>query len=87
MDELDVRELCLQVTHDYSKDCTTVEYLGEGGNDIVVTVERETFTDKIYGRKTMDKFYFARHEFIKKGLPDIDYYDEFFCNGTELKVG
>jgi hypothetical protein len=85
MDELDVRELCLSVTHEYNPNYTKIKTIkNELCEDITVTVDRETYTDKIYGRKIMDKYYFARHEFINKERPDIDYYDEFFCNGEVI---
>ena len=85
MDKLDVRELCLDVTHEYSKDKTKVEVIeNDLTKDIIVTVERDTYIDKIYGREIQGNYYFARHEFIRKGLPDIDYYDEFFSNGIVL---
>jgi hypothetical protein len=85
MNDLDVREICLSVTHEYSPGCTKIETIkDEFGEDIIITVDRETYTDKIYGRKIMGKYYFARHEFINKEKPDINYYDEFFCNGEVI---
>lgn len=81
MDTLDISELCLQVTKEYFKDNTTVT---RKGNDIVVTIENDDYTDKIFGREIDGKFYFARHQFISKN-PEIDYYYEFFCSGEELK--
>lgn len=84
MDELDIEELCLSTTGEYTKGLPMVE---RTNNDIIVIIERESYIDKIYGREIQDKYYFARHEFISKEKPYIDYYEEFFSNGTELKIG
>ena len=83
MNQLDVRELLLSVTGCYSKDKVKIKH-NETTNDVIVTADYNSFIDKIYGRKIQDKYYFARHEFISKENPDIDYYDEFFSNGNVL---
>jgi hypothetical protein len=85
LDELDIRELCLSVMGDYSKDKAIVDRLEN--NDIVVTVEREAYTDKIFGREIQGKYYFARHQMILTEIPEIDYYEEFFSTGQELCFG
>lgn len=85
MDELDVRELLLSVTHDYCKDNTRIEKVNNEGMEIIIVIaENDSYIDKIYGREIKGKYYFARHEFISKELPQIDWYDEFFCNGTVI---
>jgi TFIIF-interacting CTD phosphatase-like protein len=81
MNDLDIRELCLMVTGEYTKDLPIIE---RENSDIIVTIDRELYTDKIYGREIQGKYYFARHKIITKGKPDIDYYDEFFCTGKVL---
>jgi len=83
IDELDIREIMLSITHDYSADRTTV-IKDDKTHDIVITAEYDSFIDKVYGREIHGKYYFARHEYISKEKPDIDYYDEFFCTGTVL---
>jgi hypothetical protein len=86
LDELDVRELCLSVMGEYSKDKAIVDRLEN--NDIVVTVEREAYIDKIFGIEIQGKYYFARHQVILIEIPEIDYYHEFFfSNGKELDFG
>lgn len=88
MDEYNIKEVCLQITNDYYPDITKVETTKDDfGMDIVITVEHENYIDKIYGREIHDKYYYARHEWINKQKPDINYYDEFFCNGVELQFG
>ena len=86
IDELDVEEICLSIIGDYCKDEVRVETSEEDSYfksvDIVIIKECDTFIDKIYGRRIKNKFYFARHEFIDKQPPQIDYYDEFFSDGT-----
>lgn len=84
MDKLDIEELCLSVTGEYTKGLPVVE---KHNSDIIITIKREFYIDKIYGREIRGKYYFARHEFILKEKPYIDYYEEFFSNGTELKIG
>jgi len=76
-----LREICLEVTGEFSPSRTSVSKID---NDIVITVDRESYIDKIYGREIQDKLYFARHEFISKVPPEIDYYEEFFSNGSIL---
>ena len=80
MDVLDLEELCLDVTGEYTKGLPVVQ---RQGSDIIVTIDRESYTDRIYGREIAGKFYFARHQFIPKEV-DIDYYEEFFSTGKEL---
>lgn len=74
-----LREICLEVTGEFYPSNTIVSKVE---NDIIVTVENDEYIDKIYGREIQGKLYFARHEFISKKLPDINYYDEFFCTGV-----
>jgi len=81
-DKLDVSEFCLTMTGIYIPSETKLEQ--KENNDIVITIDDEEYTDIFYGREIQGKFYFARNQMINKN-PDIDYYDEFFSNGTELK--
>lgn len=86
IDKLDVEEICLSIIGDYSRDCVKVEtkQLETGGMDIVIIQDRDSYVDKIYGREIQGAYYFARHEFIDKEYPYIDYYEEFFSCGIEL---
>ena len=82
---LDVKEIVLQVTGTYipseishTIDCKT--------KNITITIDTSFYTEKIYGREIKGKYYFARVEHISKNIHDeIQWYDEFFCNGSELK--
>ena len=76
-----LREICLEVTGEFYPSNTNVSKVE---NNIIVTVENDDYIDRIYGREIQGKLYFARHEFISKNLPDIDYYEEFFCNGVVM---
>ena len=55
--------------------------------DIATIQETDIFKDVFYGRKIQGKFYFARHEYLNKEKPYIDYYNEFFSIGEELNFG
>ncbi len=81
LNSLDIKEVCLSVTGQYLPNKTTVE---TSSNDIIITVENDSYQDKIYGKEIQSKFYFARHELIFKEVPLINYYEEFFSCGTEL---
>lgn len=83
MDELDIREVCLSVTHDYCSDNTKYT-IDEETKDIVITINNETFIDKIYGREIQGKYYYARHQIIDLN-PSIDYYEEFFSTGRVIQ--
>ena len=83
IDELDVREICLSISGIYLPDQVTVT---EDGNDVAIIIDNNCYTERILGRKILDKYYFARFQFIEK-KPDIDYYEEFFMGGEELKFG
>jgi hypothetical protein len=86
MNELDVKELFLSVAHDYYPDLIRVEHAEDEGIDILIFIqEHDSYIDKIYGRDIKGKYYFARHEWISKELPQIDWYDEFFCKGEVLR--
>jgi hypothetical protein len=78
MDELDIRELLLTVTHNYCPSIVRIEKINNDGIELIVVIaENDFYIDKIYGREINGKYYFARHEFINK-IIDIDWYDEFF---------
>jgi len=77
-----LQKICLDVTGEFLPSKTTIK---RSNSDIIITVDNESYTDKIYGREIGNKLYFARHEFISKELPDIDYYMEFFSDGIEIK--
>jgi hypothetical protein len=81
VDELNIKEVCLQATGYYTKDNTTIN---KNDYDITITITFDEYTDKIYGREIDNKYYFARVQHINH-FPYIDYYTEFFSTGEELK--
>ena len=81
----EIRELLLTFTGNFSPD--NIKIIQDLNNNIEIISEGEGIKDIFYGRKIRNKYYIARHETILKGKPDIDYYEEFFSNGTELKIG
>jgi len=81
----EISELLLTFTGNFSPD--NIKIIQDLNNNIEIISESEGIKDIFYGREIQDKYYFARHEFISKEKPYIDYYEEFFSNGTELKIG
>lgn len=87
MDTLDVKELLLTFTRNYFPEKVRIVKMDsdfEESYDIIITQDYGDSEDKFYGRYIQGKYYFARHKYIDKRHPDIDYYEEFFSNGQVI---
>lgn len=78
----EVKELLLEYTGTFSPD--VIKIIMDLNNNIEIISNGGEIKDTFYGRKIQDKYYFARHKAESLEKPHINYYDEFFCNGTEL---
>lgn len=80
----EVKELILEYTGTFSPNIVKITM--DLNNNIEIVSDGGEIKDTFYGRKIKDKYYFARHEAESTEKPHIDYYDEFFCNGTEILI-
>lgn len=80
----EVKELLLEYTGTFSPDIVKITM--DLNNNIEIISDGGEIKDTFYGRKIKDKFYFARHKAEMLEKPHIDYYEEFFSNGTEILI-